>query len=232
MKNPFAILLATFLFPLANPAGADTVEIHYVTIGAETDVAITPETIVDLATHHARLRPDDPILRYVADLLASAEAGSPLDTLQIRARLTYPNGDVIFIDNAGSIRVNESNLRLDRSAHGNLGIALSLFTTQRPSTVIPFCTEDDDAVQHAQRNWAVQAIHDYIGKAHGWDKADYRIVYIGKTLASGCLLRVNVNHRDDGKPERDEVLTTGGGKSFQITLDPDTREVLRTFHFQ
>ena len=232
MKNPFAVLLAAFLFLSASPAVADRIEIHYVTIGAETEVAITPETIVDLATHHERLQASNPDMRYVSGLLADARAGPPLDPSQIRARLAYPNGDVIYVDNSGGIRANESDLRLDRRAHSNLGVALSLITTQRPSTIVPFCIKDDDAVQNAQRNWAVQTAHDYVGKAHGWDKAEYRIVFIGKILTSGCLLRVNVNHRDDGKPAIDGVLTAGGGKSFEMILDPDTREVLRTLHYQ
>lgn len=68
------------------------------------------------------------------------------------------------------------------------------------------------------------AVAAYVAKTRGWKSGDYRVE---QRPNEGKLLVFWVLHRDDEKS-----MTPGGGKSFELRLDPATHEPIGEFHFQ
>ena len=87
-----------------------------------------------------------------------------------------------------------------------------------PSTAITITSRE----LHAEL-WPV--IADYVRQKHGWSEDMYRIEF---DREEGTALAFTVHHRDDDKL----AAYPGGGRSFEVLVDPGERQVTTELHFE
>ncbi|CAN0397564.1 unnamed protein product, partial [Ectocarpus sp. 13 AM-2016] len=92
------------------------VEIHYMGIGFETYLPITPENIDETHTRYGAVEGSDPRFQEVMRLIDGAGSGSFYKSTT-RARIRDTSGTTIYLDNYGGIQrsfrevsLNETNL--------------------------------------------------------------------------------------------------------------------------
>ena len=77
--------------------------------------------------------------------------------------------------------------------------------------------------------WVFDVVPAHIAENYAWPKSDYhlRIRY----QADG-VVALYVRHKDDNRRNSEGVMWAGGGKSFEIYLDEETRTVVKELHDQ
>jgi hypothetical protein len=95
-----------FIFLMASCSPGDgmagDVEIFYIPIGVETYVPITENNIESSAIRFGNAKESERALERIRIILETASDGE-FDDEMLRAKITLPNKEVIYIDNRGGI---------------------------------------------------------------------------------------------------------------------------------
>ncbi|WP_282611228.1 hypothetical protein [Pelagibius sp. Alg239-R121] len=119
-----AFLFLALLFQMPLPAAgqmpeSETVRIHYIPFDAETFLAITKENIESSATEYVEVHVNDQTFRKLKAILDAAGPGL-VDLYKLRAKITLPFQEVIYIGQSGGVRSNfKGNMKLSES--GRIG---------------------------------------------------------------------------------------------------------------
>ncbi|MEO3428903.1 hypothetical protein AAFN88_08615 [Pelagibius sp. CAU 1746] len=217
-----AALLAFFLLLLNGAAAAtDNVEIHYLPFDLSTYHAITREGITGAAHASAEVGRTDPRLLQVMLDIEMAPDGPPLEEQFIRARIRLPNGWTAYFDKTGGVQVPERSVTLDQTTRDGVDMNLALLTGADTKGLV--------------LEWAVQQAGDFVEKTTDWPKTDYSFrIILAMPLAMADRVIVQVIHHDDidARPEKDGMVTLGGGKSFELHFDPVTKELGQILRYQ
>jgi hypothetical protein len=162
MKKLAALLFLVGLNFGGAAAAADQVEIRYIPFNAETFVAITPENITRGAVYTVTLDQDTARLRELSDLIAGARKGPVLDEAKVRARITFPDGRVVFLDQSGGIRRAEGDFDLN-DRERNRADALLTEITGAPLSGFCFPDADELAKRHLIK---LQELADHTDDVH------------------------------------------------------------------
>jgi hypothetical protein len=96
-------------------SGVRMVNICYVPIGAETYVPMTAANIEQHCVRIGQVGATDKRYLELKAALQKAESGS-FDSEAVRVKLTEPDSDSIYVDNAGGVSKGKSQLRLSASS--------------------------------------------------------------------------------------------------------------------
>lgn len=225
------LILAALLASACTAEPEGRAEIHYFGIGYETLVPVTTDNIVEQHLLYGNVEVSDPRFQEMMGLIDGAGPGS-FDRFYVRARIRDSNGVTLYIANDGGIQMPGREAALDETSLGRVAELLSLMTAPRQAK----CSVGRavEIMKAGHRDWAIQAAHDHVKKTENWPRSDYNIRFYGSSIRDDCLLLLEVNHRDDANVYNPEtgVLTAGGGKSFRLYFDPNTRALVRTIGYQ
>jgi hypothetical protein len=88
-----------------------SVMIYYVPIGAETFVPVTPENVESSYMAYAKMEVGSPEIHKIMSLISSTENGE-FDGEMVRVKLSFSDGQKIFIDNEGGVRNSSGDFSL------------------------------------------------------------------------------------------------------------------------
>jgi hypothetical protein len=214
-----AFLLALLLVAACAPRLEGQAEILYVGFNLEILLPITPDNIAEMNSTYGKVEVSDPRLQEVIALLDAARPGS-FYAGTTRVRIRDSHGETVYIDSGGGVRGSTYERQLNDAALRRVAYLLNELTFPHVS---------------AANYWPVEAAHLHIAEHEGWSRSDYFIVSAIITPKwDGPTIIVKVRHNEDITlfEPKDGVLTAGGGKSFEIHYNAETREFLRELRYQ
>ena len=92
------------------------VDIYYIPIGVETYVPITTGNIESSATYVGRVEESNRNFKKFLELIESS-SGRHFDEKKIRGKLVWPDKEVVYIDNNGSVKSSDDGKRLIKKSN-------------------------------------------------------------------------------------------------------------------
>lgn len=225
-RLPVALAYVLALLLASTPASAQeclfarvcTVPFHF-----DYFLPVTPENIAEqgscarIPLANNNLWQTAWLLRYVGD--------GAFEYHFTRAMIAMPDGKAIYIDRFGGFRSKKGDS------------ALSNRDLSRVQSHL-----DDMLVYHQKQKdwlhwyeWAAQAAHDHVARTEGWSENEYGIGIGAARLSpdespeEDGLVIVSIWHCDDFSDllSLEKGSKRGGGKSFTLLFDPETKALVR-----